>query len=179
MAQNRGMEDWNQQRLDLQKNGMLVLGSWALANFAYSGYSMTQTRGNTFYFHQMNVFWNTVNAGIAVGGYISAINGDMGLSEQQTLAEVNKFSKILLFNTGLDVAYMATGLYLRERSKNVSKYSNRLKGYGNSLLIQGGFLFFFDLALVFLNENMLQEIMQNQHIKLSMYPGGLQFIYSF
>jgi hypothetical protein len=72
-AQTGEFEHWNEQHLHLQKTGMVVLGSWAFANFAVSGYQMSQTSGDTYYFHQMNVFWNTVNLTIAASGYLSAI----------------------------------------------------------------------------------------------------------
>jgi hypothetical protein len=44
--------EWNQKRLDLQKRGMYVLGSWALANFAVNGIGMarSQIRNKTYYF---------------------------------------------------------------------------------------------------------------------------------
>ncbi len=58
----------------------------------------------------------------------------------------------LLLNAGLDVAYIATGFYLKERSKNSSS-SERLRGYGNSLLLQGGFLLAFDVALYFIHQS--------------------------
>ena len=50
-----------------------------------------------------------------------------------------------LFNAGLDVGYMATGAYLWERG--IRKDSRGLKGYGQSLILQGGFLFTFDLIM--------------------------------
>jgi len=170
--------EWGRDFSDLQQNGMLVLGSWAAGNFAVSGYQMTRTKGTTYYFHQMNVFWNTVNMAIAVGGYLGANQlGD--LSALELYDEYNNFSKILLFNTGLDVAYVMTGLYLRERSGNVQKHSRRLKGYGNSLLLQGGFLFAFDLVLVLINEHALTSLMDSENLQLSLMPGGFHFGWHF
>lgn len=58
----------------------------------------------------------------------------------------------LLLNAGLDVAYIATGFYLKERAKNSSS-PERLRGYGNSLLLQGGFLLAFDIAFYFIHQN--------------------------
>lgn len=178
-AQNGDIEHWNNQRLNLQETGMLVLGSWALVNFSFSGYKMTQTTGNEYYFHQMNVFWNTVNAGIATAGYLSVANAEPGLSQQELLMEYNNFSKILLLNTGLDLAYMGAGLFLKERSRNVTKHSQRLKGYGNSLLLQGGFLFVFDLIMVLKNEQLTQQFIEQTNISLSFTPGGFSFLMSF
>lgn len=178
-AQNNNIEHWNNKRLNLQETGMLVLGSWALVNFSFSGYRMTQTTGSEYYFHQMNVFWNTVNAGIATAGYLSVVNAEPGLSQQELLMEYNNFSKILLLNTGLDLAYMGVGLYLKERSHNVTKHSQRLKGYGNSLLLQGGFLFIFDLIMVLKNEQLMQQFTEKAKINLSFTPGGFSFLMNF
>jgi hypothetical protein len=68
---------------------------------------------------------------------------------------------IFIFNAGLDVGYMAIGLYLMERSKNASKNQDLLKGYGSSLILQGGFLFAFDLVMYFVHKS---------NANLQMYP---------
>jgi hypothetical protein len=158
---------------------MVVLGSWAAGNLLVSGYQMTQTTGKTYHFHQMNVFWNVVNAGIAVSGYLGAMNGATDLTGVELLSEYNSFSKILLFNTGLDVAYVMTGLYLKERSKSSAKHPKRLAGYGNSLLLQGGFLFLFDLALVIINEQSINEMLGSDNFQMALTPGMIQLRYSF
>jgi D-alanyl-lipoteichoic acid acyltransferase DltB (MBOAT superfamily) len=178
-AQNGDIEYWNEQRLNLQETGMIVLGSWALANFSFSGYKMTQTNESDYYFHQMNVFWNTVNAGIATAGYLSVVNAEPGLSQQDLLLEYNNFSKILLLNTGLDLAYIGAGLYLKERSKNITKHKHRFKGYGNSLILQGGFLFLFDLIMVVKNEQLTQQFLEQTDINISIIPGGFSFLLIF
>jgi len=42
---------------------------------------------------------------------------------------------------------MMGGLYMIERSKNVTENSERWKGFGKSILMQGAFLFAFDVAM--------------------------------
>ena len=94
----------------------------------------------------MNGLWNLVNLGIAGAGYLSLAKEDpSALTLSQSVLEQQKIEKLLLFNTGLDVAYMLGGLYMMERSKNVTKNADRLKGFGKSVVLQGGFLFAFDL----------------------------------
>jgi hypothetical protein len=170
---------FQEEHLEIQKKGMLVLGAWAVSNFAASGYSMTQTSGVPYYFHQMNVFWNTVNIGLAVSGYLGATNPEAITSTSEMLMKYNSFSKILLFNAGLDVAYMTTGLYLRERSKNISKQARRFKGYGNSLLLQGGFLFAFDLVLFLVNESSMNTFLENSNLQVNLTPGYFSVTYVF
>ena len=178
-GQKSNEADWNAKLWNLQKNGMVVLGSWAAGNFLVSGYQMTQTRGKNYYFNQMNVFWNTVNMGIAVSGYLGAMNGQLDLTGIETLNEYNSFSKVLLFNTGLDAAYVMTGFYLKERSKNSAKHQKRLAGYGNSLLLQGSFLLLFDLTLVILNEQSINEMLGSDNFQMALSPGMIQLRFSF
>ena len=139
----------NQDRISMNSNGMLVLGGWAVTNIAIGSIGMTQTSGNTKYFHQMNAAWNTVNLAIAGFGYygLRGQSADIGLSE--TITEFHNFEKILLFNAGLDVGYMAMGAYLWERG--IRTDSERLRGYGQSMILQGAFLFVFDGILYFMS----------------------------
>lgn len=144
---NENLMSFNEMRLERQKTGMWVLGAWALGNIG-TGIALSSRRdGSAKYFHQMNAGWNLVNLGIASMGYLAAVRTDPsagGLYE--SVQSQYQIQKILLLNTGLDVAYMAGGAYLIERSKNDRKNPDRLKGFGQSILLQGGFLFVFDLA---------------------------------
>jgi hypothetical protein len=147
-SQSLSITDFNAQRLQKQRSAMLVLGAWSVANIG-SGLALRgQERNTTHYFHTMNAAWNTVNLAIAGFGYWSASRTDPGSFDLfGTIDEQYKFQKILLFNAGLDVGYMATGLFLIERSNNPARNNpERLKGFGQSLLLQGGFLFAFDLV---------------------------------
>jgi hypothetical protein len=115
---------------------------------ATSSILRSQTTGTTRYFHEMNVFWNVVNLGLAGGSLYAVYQSDpASFNTLQTIAEQQKIEKLLLFNAGLDVGYIMTGFYLRERSLRTTNKPERLKGYGNSLLLQGGFLLLFDLGL--------------------------------
>ncbi len=139
----------NTQRLKLNKRGMIVLGSWAVANIGISGAMMPGSEGSTRSFHQMNIAWNAVNLGIAGLGYWGshrAMKKNYDLTN--SVKEQNKIQLSLMVNTGLDVGYMALGLYLRERSFNPAiEDSDRFLGWGNSLILQGGFLFAYDIIM--------------------------------
>jgi hypothetical protein len=153
--------DFEQHRQQINKTGMLVLGTWAVGNILTGAYGNFTTTGQARYFHQMNAMWNVVNLGIATFGYVNAVNADpfsMGLS--QVVGEYTTLQNILLLNAGLDVAYMTAGFFLRERSKTASK-AEMLKGYGNGLILQGAFLFAFDIALYFIHRN---------HATIKLYP---------
>jgi len=168
MAQELSLEDINRSRLQKQKTSMLVLGSWAVGNIALGAGLAGRHEGSERYFHIMNAGWNAINLGIAAFGYWSAAKADpsaFGLAE--TLAENRKIQNLLLFNAGLDVGYVMGGLYLMERSRRGGDNADRLKGFGKSIILQGAFLFAFDLAAYFL------QAAENK--KLDPWLSGLYF----
>ncbi len=168
---------FNQERLDINRKGMIVLGSWAAGNMIVSGWQYTQTEGQTRYFHQMNVFWNVVNAGIAGLGYYQSIHGATGLSLIESMNEQNSIEKILLFNAGLDVAYIATGFFLKERAKVKTDKFDQFTGYGNSLLLQGGFLLVFDIVMHHLHVQHKADWFAD--IQLQVSPAGYSMVLPF
>ncbi len=147
------LNDFEISRQNINQNAMLILGSWAVGNILTGTYGNFKAKGEAKYFHQFNAFWNTVNLGLAVFGYVNAANSiSAELSPLKIINDYNSLQNFLLLNAGLDVAYIMTGFYLKEKSRNSSK-SDLLKGYGNSLLLQGGFLLVFDIALYFIHQN--------------------------
>ncbi len=131
-------------RVTLQKNNMWVLAAWAGANIMQGSISASNTSGNDHYFHQMNAYWNTVNLAIAGLGLYAAKKQLAGPhTALRNWTEQQKIEKVLLVNTGLDAAYIMTGLYLKEHGTRIN--SQQSTGYGNSLLLQGGFLLVFDI----------------------------------
>jgi hypothetical protein len=164
--------DYGNFYLKSQKNantGMYVLGSWALLNMATGAYGMSTQTGSSKYFYQMNLFWNTVNLGIAGFALVTAHLSDPTLLSPQQMMDKHLFNeKLLLINAGLDVLYMAGGVFMISKSKNSTKRPELLKGYGHSLLLQGGFLFVFDLVLYTIQHNHSVNFLQN--VQLSFRP---------
>lgn len=146
------LRQYNQDRLDLNKTGMLVLSGWALGNIAVGSYGYFRTNGKTKYFHQMNAAWNLVNLSIGAFAYYQYLQTDpSALTLMQSIDEARSIENILLLNIGLDVGYIAAGAFLWERG--IRKDNNRLLGYGPSLILQGGFLLVFDGILYGLNKS--------------------------
>ncbi len=137
------LSNFNQKRNQINQTGMKVLGGWAIANITIGSVGFYKTKSATKYFHQMSIFWNVVNLGIATAGFYGAkeaSNKTMTLAE--SLHEQHKTEQVLLLNAGLDVAYIVGGFYLSRRGSH--KSSDRLLGYGNSIILQGAFLLLFD-----------------------------------
>lgn len=141
-------EIFAQKSFNTQNTGMLILGGWAATNLIVGGYGWSKTTGEEKYFHQMNFMWNIVNLSIAgFALYSNAHAGPETLSVSEVLAKHLKTEKILLINSALDLGYVGTGFLLRYYSAKADKFNLLLKGYGNSLILQGAFLLAFDLTL--------------------------------
>lgn len=174
-SQTTNLIEYNQRREDMTRIGMKVLGSWAVVNLVSGTIGYYRATGENRYFHQMNAFWNTVNLGIA--GYSLLKSPALHETLSATLSEQNSIEKMLLFNAALDAGYIMTGFYLKERAKNQSN-PNRFRGYGNSLILQGGFLMAFDWALYLVLNNhskSLHPIIEG----LSFTGNTLRFTYNF
>jgi hypothetical protein len=143
-SQNVTLPTFNQERLDLNRKGMTVLGSWAGANLITNGILLANASGRDKAFYQMNIYWNVVNGALAGLSLLQKSKNQADMSAFQALEEQNSTEKIFLLNTGLDVAYVVGGVYLLEKSKNSTSDQDMLKGYGQSVILQGGFLLLFD-----------------------------------
>jgi len=147
------LQDFDSKKMMINKNAMIILGSWAVGNIIIGSIYNFRLNGETKYFHQFNAMWNVVNLGIASFGYFNAINSNpTNLSNVEIIKDFNSLQNFLLLNAGLDVAYITAGLYLRERARNSSK-QDLFRGYGNSLILQGSFLLLFDVTLFLIHQN--------------------------
>ncbi len=158
---------------------MLVLGSWAVANIAYAPIAAANSKGETRYFHQMNGYWNLINLGLSGMGIVSSLKYDPSAKNlRNSINEHYQLEKTLLFNAGLDLGYIAGGLYLQERALNVTNRQNMLKGFGKSIVLQGAFLFVFDMSF-YLYLKSHDSLYGNLISHLEIQPNGLAFKYHF
>ncbi len=140
------------ERNQLVKRSMMTLGGWAVANISTGFILAGSTHGQASYFWRMNGYFNLVNLGLAGMGYLNAVKA---AQKQYSLSDNVRgqagIEKIYLFNVGLDLAYIGAGSYLYERASTTSTRSadsrNQLKGYGTSVMTQGGFLLLMDGVL--------------------------------
>jgi hypothetical protein len=136
------------------KTGMYVLGTWALTNIAAGAYGWNRYDGSQMYFHQMNLMWNTVNLGIAAYAMYSFSKADpLGMTAAEMLRDHLRKENLFLINAGLDVLYMGGGLYMRHLANRGHQRAGMLKGFGNSVILQGGFLMAFDLVMYYIQRN--------------------------
>ena len=166
------LQNFNKERTQIDKRLMLGLGSWATSNFIVSGIGWTTApKGEAYYFHQMNVLWNTVNLGLAIPGYFKAKKEARTLTLEETIKVQRRTENIFLINTALDVVYISSGFALRNLAKSDLSKKDRFNGFGNGLILQGGFLFIFDLTAYALHKCHANKFLNTLEIS----PNGLGF----
>ena len=171
---------FDERRIEDQKKGMLVLGTWSIGNISTALLQREKSTGEDRYFYQMNALWNSVNLGIAGMGYFTALRENPHSVPMEVLNKQLKLEKSLLFNTGLDIAYIATGGLLLERARSTAagKTHDQLRGYGRSIVLQGAFLLVFDSCFYFIESMSSSEL---QHYLQFVYasPSGIGIKKSF
>lgn len=180
---NTFSQDFKEFRSQYRKTnrvGMWILGSWAVGNMLASGAVLVfaKPQGESKYFYQMNIMWNTVNMGLAGLGLYQNYQSDDLIYWQSVLSDQHQMQKILLFNAGLDVGYIMTGFFLKEKAKTAQKLPERLQGWGKSLILQGAFLLAFDVGLTMAhskNGSKMQKFLEN--IQLKSTENGIGLIY--
>lgn len=154
--------------LKINNTGMYVLGSWALANIAFGAYGWSTATGEMKYFGQMNLFWNVINLSIAGFALYGNYTTDLSmLTGQELLGKHLKTENILLFNSALDVGYIGAGFLLRHLSSGSAKRGDLLKGYGNSVIMQGAFLLVFDLVMYGIMRDYRMDFMEGINVAVT------------
>ncbi len=162
LTAQESLEAYNIRRERVTRTAMTVLASWSAVNLtAGTILSFTADDPERAAFHQMNAGWNVVNAALAVPSLIGSarrIEEAPSLDLTESLVAQNRIEDTLLFNAGIDVGYVAAGFYLTERARRGGPEAARLAGFGRSLIVQGGFLFAFDIAVYAVQRSIGRDI---------------------
>ena len=171
---------FEKERVSYTKRSMLALGGWSAANIIVSGIATNTRNKEMRYFHQMNVMWGGINLAIAGLSYWGAGKEKI---DNPTLADVlkhqNRIEKTYLINAGLDVVYVGAGLLVSKTSDN-QKNPEKFKGYGNSIMLQGGFLLLYDAIIYSIHRKhgkKLDGLVDK--VQLSGGPGSVSLVYNF
>ncbi|MFT5823320.1 MAG: hypothetical protein ACI8ZM_004581 [Crocinitomix sp.] len=179
-SHSQNLDAYNQERLKLSQNLMLGLGSWSLVNIGVSTVGWATTENEAKYFHQMNVMWSGVNLAFALPSYFKARKTDPnGISLADTWKTQNKKEKVFLFNSALDLLYVSGGFYLKQRALLDADNYHRYRGWGNSLVMQGGFLFAFDLAAALLHSKHRKDKLEGFWDKVEISDNAVGLKYTF
>jgi hypothetical protein len=175
------LNTFNKERLNIQRKGMAALSIWSIGNMAWGAVGLATTEGSTKEFHEMNLIWNGVNFVLAGPAYIGAKKGKYDLTLRQTYTAQHKAEKSFLINSGLDIGYIMGGLYLTEISKREThkKYHDKELGYGNSFMLQGGFLLLLDITMYTVHSTHANHKLNNLLDKVTISSNGIGYIHRF
>jgi hypothetical protein len=179
-AQNK--ESHLKQHQHLNENGMKFLGAFALGNITTGAVLQGQYDDHRKHFHHMNIMWNTVNLGLSASGlFQERRNRDKAFTLGEQIKKQHSAEKIFLFNTALDLAYITTGLWMMDTHSRYGSNSQRLYGYGQSIVVQGTCLAVFDLVMYLLHQRNGQLLLNPVIDKLTLNVGRNSFgiIYQF
>ena len=160
------LQQFNKERVQITKNGMLALGGWSAANIITGAIGLSNSHGESEYFHRMNLIWGSVNLVIAGASYISLSRKSSDISVSDSRKAQSAIEKTFLINGGLDLVYITAGMYLLEKGKNDSN-PDKYRGFGKSVIMQGGALLIFDAVMY--------TVHMRHGKKFWKYLDGLQF----
>ena len=157
---------FNQDRRRLQLGGMLTLTTWAVANLSGGAVGFFTSEDERKFFHQMNALWNLVNLPLGIVGLVSAVREDPRERDAAAAREASrKQQRVYLINTALDLVYiMGGGL---SWALGAQHEVPRAVGYGQSVVLQGGFLLLFDGVMTALHERRLKRFNRSQRVRLA------------
>lgn len=147
-----------QDQFDLyafQRRTLPVLLGWAAGSMVAGLFWFRSSRSWLRGLGSQFFGWGLIDGLIALFGLRSATanaakydQGEISSSEMQTQTE--RFERILWVNTGLDIGYLLFGGWIINRASG----NDHRRGLGWGIILQGGFLFIWDLLLlIFLKSN--------------------------
>jgi len=179
-SQKVDLSKFEKERIRYSKNAMIALAGWSAANIVVSGVATNTRNREMRYFHQMNVMWSGINLAIAGLGYWGTRKEKI---DNPTLAAVlkhqNRIEKTYLINAGLDVVYVGAGLLMNQTSDN-QKNPDKFKGYGNSIMLQGGFLLLYDAIIYSIHRKHGKQLKgMGEKLTFNAGPGAVSLTYNF
>ncbi|MBT8220610.1 MAG: hypothetical protein KJP00_12345 [Bacteroidia bacterium] len=172
LSQEYDLAKFNRTRLRIERRSIQALALWSAGSLVYNGLSTKNTSAEDRYFHQSNVYWNAINMGFVYAGFRHVFAQDpLEVSIYNSIQEQRKIEQLLFLSSGMDLAFIMTGLYLKERSKD-STNKDKINGVGRSFVLQGAVLLGFDLVQLVLhksNNKRLKSLIRG----LQFGPGGL------
>jgi hypothetical protein len=179
-SQKVDLTKFEKERVRYTKNSMAALAGWSVVNIVGSGIATNTRNKEVRYFHQMNVMWGGINLALSGLGYFGASREKIN---NPVLADVlkhqNRIEKTYLINLGLDVVYVGSGLLMNKTSDN-QKNPEKFKGYGNSIMVQGGFLLLYDAIVYSIHHKHGKQLKgMSDKVSLNTGPGAISLTYNF
>ncbi|MCG8348682.1 MAG: hypothetical protein MI924_13005 [Chloroflexales bacterium] len=131
-----------------QQRVLGILLAWGVGNALIAPLALFRRDPFWRQFGMQAFTWGAIDAALAVSGRRSAAHKAEQherdeLSAADARREAAQFRRILLVNAGLDVLYVASGLWTARRFRD----RRDRQGIGMGIAVQGAFLLVYDVAL--------------------------------
>ena len=126
---------------------------WSVVSIVLGGWLMRKDNANQRGFGQQAATWGVIDAAIALGGWFGSQQRSRAADGQHPevqAKETRNLRRLLWINAGLDVLYMLGGLWW---SRKDDPQGRGWAGHGWGVVVQGAFLFVFDLIHALLLKN--------------------------
>jgi hypothetical protein len=151
--------------------GSSVLTGWAVANIASGIAGALLVENDTRYVHEMNALWNSVNLTLGIIGLVN--NGRRG-PKVDSIGEARRVNRktrrVYLINGALDVVYIGAGALTAGLGRRFDQ--PRTVGWGTSIVLQGAWLFAYDIAMVLAHERVAARTLP---VQVGPLAGGGRF----
>ncbi|MCH2045754.1 MAG: hypothetical protein MK212_16675 [Saprospiraceae bacterium] len=178
--QAQTLEEINQKRKVHTRNGMISLTTWAGANIISGTVGVFTAKDETVKrFHEMNIYWNIVNLGLAVPGLIMNEKEDpTSFNFEKSYKKAQQIQTVYLVNGVLDLSYITAGFLMREVGRNATtdRLKARWQGFGTSIIVQGAYLLTYDFVAYFVhkrNAKKLNKFWTENNLSLRPYGLGM------
>lgn len=156
-GQTAAIERFRQSHRRTQLVGMGVLTGWAVANIGVGIGGAVLIDDDRRFVHEMNAMWNTVNLTLGIIGLVSNGRRAPGVTTQAEARRVHRRARITYaVNGALDLVYISGGVLAAELGRQHDQ--GRVRGYGKSVVLQGAFLFVFDLGMLIAHERVAARV---------------------
>lgn len=137
------LRDFDEALRAIVEKHLSIFGLWSILNLAVSLPGLFLSQGWLWYFFLMNCCWALINYGVLLFIFNHVYLYRFVTGNPFTRFRVQRHvEKMMLFNIGLDVAYIFAGLYFRQLSYTTDGIISTLwSGFGVSVIMQGTFLF--------------------------------------
>lgn len=140
------LADFDRRHRLILRRHVAVLGWWSLLNILIGGPVFVAASGFWFYFAEMSITWGIINFAVTMWIMDHAMFRKFRRGDSFERFEVQRHGeRLILFNIGLDLAYIFAGLFLQAHQCCPGNAPVGLwAGLGWAVVFQGVFLFGLD-----------------------------------
>lgn len=160
-AQNPELKNFQERQFRINQTGMRFLFSISSGSLITSAVLASTAVGQEAqYFQQMNMGWSAINLAVAGFSLRRTRRSQIKPSYEpyDLIKQQQDFEKAYLVNAALDVSYVVGGFYLNALPGPQSSDGAMLRGFGQSVIMQGGMLLLFDTIMYFIHRSNRRKI---------------------